>query len=59
MASASATESVMEAELAELRKTLENAVPDSKLVTCVASSIRVEITYGKIPLIDTVICKYL
>ncbi len=44
MASASGTESVMEAELAELRKTLENAVPDSKLVTCVASSIRVEIT---------------
>lgn len=35
---------VIEAELAELRKTLEQAVEGSKLVTCVASSIRVEIT---------------
>ncbi len=36
--------SVIDAELSELRRTLESAVPDSKLVTCVASSIRVEIT---------------
>ncbi len=37
------TDAVIEAELQELRKTLEQAVSDSKLITCVPSSIRVEI----------------
>ena len=35
---------LIEDELAELRKTLENAVQDAKLQTCVHSSVRVEIT---------------
>ena len=39
---------VIEAELEELRKSCENSVPDSKLVTCVPSSIRVEITWVQI-----------
>lgn len=34
---------IIEAELQELKKVCESSIPDSKLVTCVPSSIRVEI----------------
>ncbi len=37
---------IIDAELAELRKICETAIPDSKLVACVPATIRVEITYA-------------
>jgi hypothetical protein len=35
---------IIDAELAELKKICETSIPDSKLVTCVPATIRVEIT---------------